>query len=71
MQNHQEIIETYRRADFEHRLSLFLEYPSFRTSFVRIDHSEYKREAIPQQNSVKLIIGRCWKNMWARGLLKF
>jgi len=70
MQNHREIIENYRQADFEHRLSLFLEYPSFRTSFVRIDLGENKRKDGLQQNSVKVKIGRCWRNVWARGLLK-
>lgn len=34
------ILEVYRRADFDKRLNLFLEYPSFRTWFMEIDQSE-------------------------------
>lgn len=40
MNSHQDIIEHYRQADFEHRLSLFLECPALRDEFVRIDRKE-------------------------------
>ena len=40
MYNHPDIIEQYRQADFEQRLSLFLECPAYRDKFVAIDHKE-------------------------------
>lgn len=40
MYNHPDIIEQYRQADFEQRLSLFLECPAFRDEFVGIDRKE-------------------------------
>ena len=40
MYSHQDIIKQYCQADFEHRLSLFLECPALRDEFVRIDHNE-------------------------------
>ena len=38
------ILEEYRRADFDKRLNLFLECPSFRTWFIEIDQSEMAGE---------------------------
>ena len=38
------ILEEYRRADFDKRLNLFLECPSFRTWFMEIDQSEMAGE---------------------------
>lgn len=70
MQRHQEIIEKYRQADFEHRLSLFLEYPSIRTSFVRIDQGENEGKKASEQNSTKLKLGRRLKIGWALGWWK-
>ena len=40
MYSNQDIIKQYCQADFEHRLSLFLECPALRDEFVRIDHNE-------------------------------
>ena len=38
----QNIIEIYCQTDCEHRLSLFLEYPSLRGTFIEIDRGEYE-----------------------------
>ena len=37
-----EIIEEYRKGDFEKRLFLFLRYRYFRSQFIRIDLNEKK-----------------------------
>jgi hypothetical protein len=70
MQNYQDIIAKYRQADFEHRLSLFLEHPSFRNSFVRIDQGENEIKGRSRQHSVKDKLGRKWKTLWVSWLLK-
>ena len=70
MLKYNEIIEKYRRSDFEHRLSLFLEYPSFRKSFVGIDQDENMRKRASQQKPTKFLFGRIWKNNRIRGWLK-
>lgn len=70
MQRHQEIIEEYRHSDFEHRLSLFLSYPSHRRSFVEIDQGENERKKAVQQTSSKFKLGRGWKKGWIREWLK-
>ena len=51
MQNHQEIIEKYSRADVVQRLSLFLECPSLRNTFLSIDQGEAQlpKEACAKQ----------------------
>ena len=64
MQNHQEIIEKYRQADFEHRLSLFLDYPTFRNAFVRIDQGENTAEGRSRRPSDR--VSRRWKKLWSR-----
>ena len=70
MLRHHEIIEKYRQADFEHRLSLFLEYPSFRRSFIGIDQRENNSKSESPKKPTKVILGRIWKNNWIRGWLK-
>ena len=67
MQNHEEVIENYRQADFDHRLSLFLEYPTFRNAFVRIDQGENKIGGKSRWPSVGVRVGRRWKKMWSDG----
>ena len=42
MYEQQDIIERYRQADFENRLSLFLECPAFRDDFLHIDQTDAK-----------------------------
>ncbi|MGE0086370.1 MAG: hypothetical protein AB7S75_18330 [Desulfococcaceae bacterium] len=41
MFNINEIIEEYRKGDFEKRLSFFLEYRDIRDAFTEIDQKEY------------------------------
>jgi len=48
MYSHQDIIKQYHQADFEHRLSLFLECPALRDEFVRIDHNEVRKNTSPE-----------------------
>ena len=57
-----EIIQKYLQADFEHRLSLFLEYPSYRKSFIGIDQGENDRKLASQQKPKNFFFGRIWKN---------
>jgi len=40
MASTENILDEYRRADFDKRLNLFLECPSYRTDFMEIDQSE-------------------------------
>lgn len=40
MRRTESILEEYREAGFEKRLSLFLECPALRTRFIEIDQSE-------------------------------
>ena len=42
MYDQQNIIERYRQADFENRLSLFLECPALRDDFLHIDQKDAK-----------------------------
>lgn len=41
MQKHKNLINQYFQADVEHRLALFLENPSLRATFIRIDQNKY------------------------------
>ena len=41
MQNHNDLVKKYRQADADHRLALFLEYPTLRAAFIQIDQNEY------------------------------
>lgn len=59
VQRHQTLIETYRQADVDYRLSLFLGNPSLRDSFIQIDQGDYERK----QYSTKAKISRIRK-MW-------
>lgn len=70
MHSHQDIIEKYQKADFEHRLSLFLECPSLRDTFVRIDQGQYERSRSLKQNSTNVKIGRNRKISRVLGLVK-
>jgi hypothetical protein len=45
MRSTESILEEYRGADLEKRLNLFLECPSLRTRFTKIDQSEGKEES--------------------------
>ena len=70
------IIDQYRQADFEERLNLFLECPSLREDFTRIDLAETAVDdmsgavekppnALPNESpswirSVSLSMKRCW-----------
>ena len=71
MLKNNEIIQKYLQADFEHRLSLFLEYPSYRKSFIGIDQGENDRKWASQQKTKKIFFGRIWKKnrkrAWLRG----
>ena len=71
MHGHRKIIETYCQVDFEHKLSLFLSYPSLRNTFIQIDQGEYETKKALRQNS-SMIIASCDRIIsWASGLGKF
>jgi hypothetical protein len=40
MNNSTQIIETYKKAEFEKRLNLFLSYRSLRNQFTKIDNKD-------------------------------
>jgi hypothetical protein len=71
MHSHRKIIETYCQVDFEHRLSLFLSYPSLRNTFIQIDQGEYETKKALKQNSAMLKAGRNRIISWAIGLFKY
>ena len=66
MLKNNEIIQKYLQADFEHRLSLFLEYPSYRKSFIGIDQSENDRKWASRQKPKKLFFSRIRKSIRKR-----
>lgn len=39
-ENYDKIIAEYRDADFDHRLSLYLQYPQLRSDFILIDQND-------------------------------
>ena len=43
MRSTENILEEYKRADLEKRLNLFLECPSLRNRFMKIDQGEVER----------------------------
>ena len=61
MLKNNEIIQKYLQADFEHRLSLFLEYPSYRKAFIGIDQGENDRKWASQQKPKGLFFSRIRK----------
>jgi len=69
MYSHQDIIKQYSQADFEHRLSLFLECPALRDEFVRIDRNEVGKNT-SSEKAKRSKISRARKISWALGLLK-
>lgn len=62
-----QIIRVYTAADFENRLSMFLEHRELRDQFVEIDNQELKIAArtstVPGDQSRKTIVG------WLRAAL--
>ena len=68
MYNYQDMIKQYRQADFRQRLSLFLECPSLRNEFVRIEQNEGGKNS--QESAARNKISRVRKFFWAFGLLK-
>ena len=71
MHSHREIIETYCQVDFDQRLSLFLSYPSLRSTFIGIDQGEYETKKALKQNS-SMIKASCDRIIsCAFGLVKF
>jgi hypothetical protein len=71
MYRYLEIIETYRQADCEMRLSLFLQHRALRTLFVQIDQRETETEKRPAHKASNLKTGGNWVRSWALGLLRF
>ena len=69
MYSYQDIIKQYRQADFEHRLSLFLECPALRDEFVCIDQNEVGENTSPE-STARSKISRARKFFWALGLLR-
>lgn len=53
MKNIEMIIEKYKKADFEVRLQLFLEYPYLRDLFQKIDQVETSLQPVPEKNAAK------------------
>jgi hypothetical protein len=39
-ENYDKITAEYREADFDHRLSLYLQYPQLRSDFIQIDQND-------------------------------
>ena len=39
-ENYDKIVAEYREADFNHRLSLYLQYPQLRLDFIQIDQND-------------------------------
>ena len=69
MYSHQDIIKQYRQADFEHRLSLFLECPALRDEFAHIDQNEVGKNT-SSETATRSKISRARKFFWALGLLR-
>ena len=53
MNHYQELIDTYRQADEDHRLSLYLCHPVLRETFMRIDLLARRSEAAAAQSRPK------------------
>ena len=43
-ENYDKITAEYRDADFNHRLSLYLQYPQLRSDFILIDQNDLKTD---------------------------
>lgn len=69
MYSHQDTIKQYRQADFEHRLSLFLECPALREEFMDIEQNEVGKNTSPETATTRKFC-RARQFSWASGLLK-
>ena len=43
-ENYHDIKAKYREADFNHRLNMYLQYPQFRSDFIRIDRKDLETD---------------------------
>ena len=43
-QNYHDITATYREADFNQRLNMYLQYPQLRPNFIRIDKKDLETD---------------------------
>ena len=64
MHNTEMILEQYREADFERRLSLFLECPALRNRFIEIDQSESSGNSSLEASRKDVAVNRCCR-VWA------
>ena len=44
-ESHDRILATYKNADFNHRLHIYLQYPGLRSEFFEIDQKDLKADA--------------------------
>jgi hypothetical protein len=61
MHGHQPIIEAYRQADADYRLSLFLENPCLRDTFIQIDQGEFESGKGQALQARFTTLRRMWK----------
>ena len=47
IEHHENIYEAYRRADFNDRLSIYLQFPALRNDFLEIDQQEIRDRSVP------------------------
>jgi len=69
MYSNQDIIKQYHQADFEHRLSLFLECPALRDEFMDIEQNDVGKNTSPE-TATRRKLSRARQFSWALGLLK-
>lgn len=63
MSNSNRIIDEYHKADFEKRLSLFLDNPALRDEFIEIDLGE-RRTSIPVEKKEGTVLEKLFPLRW-------